>query len=101
MFSIEITVDIQGIETNAMEALMVGVVQLPCVPVNGMHLLLPDDSGDEVELSYVAYCLRRKMFVGLLTDTAFDGDIESVIKSWKEIGFTCDWRRKDDATESD
>lgn len=99
MFSIEITVDIQGIETNAMEALMVGVVQLPCVPVNGMQLLSPDDSSAELELSDVLYCLRRKMFVGLLTDTAFSDDTESVIKSWEEIGFTCDWRRKDDATE--
>ena len=99
MFSIEITVDIQGIETNAMEALMVGVVQLPCVPVNGMRIDAPDGSSAELELSDVVYCLRRKMFVGMLTDTAFDDDAESVIKNWEEIGFTCDWRRKDDATE--
>lgn len=99
MFSIEIIVDIQGIDTNEMEALMLGVVQLPCVPVNGMQIDAPDGSSAELELSGVVYCLRRKMFVGLLTDTAFGDDAESVIKSWEEIGFTCDWRRKDDATE--
>ena len=99
MFSIEITVDIQGIDTNAMEALMLGVVQLPCVPVNGMRIGAPDDSGEELELSDVVYCLRRKMFTGLLTDTAFGDNTDSVIRSWEEIGFTCDWRRKEESTE--
>lgn len=98
MFSIEITVDIQGIDTGAMEALMLGVVQLPCVPVNGMRIAAPDDSGEELELSDVVYCLRMKMFTGLLTDTAFDDNTDSVIRSWEEIGFTCDWRRKEDGT---
>ena len=99
MFSIEITVDIQGIDTNEMEALMLGVVQLPCVPVNGMRIDAPDDSGEELELSGVVYSLRRKMFIGLLTDTAFGDSTDSVIRSWEEIGFTCGWRRKEDATE--
>ena len=97
MFLIEITLDIQNEATGETEALMTGVVQLPCVPVNGMQIKAPDGSGAESELTDVAYCLRQKMFVGMLSDTCVDADdAPSVIESWTQVGFTCDWRNGED-----
>ena len=104
MFLIEITLDIQNEATGKAEALMTGVVQLPCVPFNGMQIKAPDGSGAESELTDVAYCLQRKMFVGMLSDTCVDSDdpaakidhAASVVESWKQVGFTCAWGNEDD-----
>ena len=99
MIPIEITVGIVNDDTSTLQATVVAVVQLPCVPANGIMFERPDELGVELELEGVAYSLRKQMFYGSLEDYANDDELDGAIERWRQAGFVCDWRASGESTE--
>ena len=102
---IEISVYFENADTKKFCGVcMVGVVNLPCVPVDGM-LFTSLDEWYELRLTSVQYNLRKRMFTGCIEDTFHEdkpdepGDLDELIKEWESLGFVREVEASEESTE--
>lgn len=99
MFQFELTVMVEDENDRSTCTELTGVVQLPCVPVNGMKFESPDGNCKDLPLEGVVYDLRKSMFTGLLCDDGPAHLLDEIIQSWRDIGLRTYCERMQDETK--
>lgn len=84
---IEITVMVEDENDRKSCTELIGVVQLPCAPLEGMKFESPDGNCKELPLEGLVYDLRKSMFSGLLCDRGPADLLAEIIQSWRDLGF--------------
>lgn len=96
---IEITVMVEDENDRKSCTELIGVVQLPCAPLDGMKFESPDGNCNELPLEGLVYDLRKSMFTGLLCDRGPADLLAEIIQSWRDLGFRTYWERMQESTE--
>ena len=96
---IELTVIVEDENDRKSSTELIGVVQLPCAPLDGMKFESPDGNCIELPLEGLVYDLRKGMFTGLLCDRGPADLLEETIQSWRDLGFRTYWECMQESAE--
>ena len=99
MIPIEITVIVEDENDRKSCTELIGVVQLPCAPLDGMKFESPDTNCAAFPLKGLVYNLRKSMFTGLLCDCAPAELLAEIIQSWRDLGFRTYSERMQESAE--